>query len=52
MKTSTELRELLNRIDHRGYPAYKDTRGAWQFDGYLLSIDHPGETRRISNRAI
>ena len=40
MKTSTELRELLNRIDHRGYPAYKDTRGAWQFDGYLLSIDH------------
>ncbi len=40
MKTSTELRELLNRIDHRSYPAYKDTRGAWQFDGYLLSIDH------------
>lgn len=40
MKTSTELRELLNRIDHRGYPAYKDTRGAWQFDGYVLSIDH------------
>ncbi len=40
MKTSTELRELLNRIDHRGYPAYKDTRDAWQFDGYLLSIDH------------
>ena len=40
MKTSTELRELLNRIDHRGYPAYKDTRGAWQFEGYVLSIDH------------
>ena len=40
MKTSTELRELLNRIDHRSYPAYKDTRGSWQFDGYLLSIDH------------
>lgn len=40
MKTSTDLRELLNRIDHRGYPAYKDTRGSWQFDGYVLSIDH------------
>lgn len=40
MKTSAELRELLNRIDHKGYPAYKDTRGLWQFDGYVLSIDH------------
>ena len=40
MKTSTDLRELLNRIDHKGYPAYKDTRGAYQFDGYVLSIDH------------
>lgn len=40
MKTSTDLRDLLNRIDHRGYPAYKDTKGSWQFDGYVLSIDH------------
>ncbi|MEY8517719.1 ABC-ATPase domain-containing protein [Lachnospiraceae bacterium 29-84] len=40
MKSSVELRELLNRIDHRGYPAYKDTRGAYQFEGYILSIDH------------
>lgn len=40
MKTSADLRELLNRIDHKGYPAYKDTRGSWQFDGYVLSIDH------------
>ena len=40
MQTSTELRSLLNRIDHRGYPAYKDTRGAYQFPGYILSIDH------------
>lgn len=40
MKTSAELRDLLNRIDHRGYPAYKDTRGSWQFEGYTLSIDH------------
>lgn len=40
MKTSADLRELLNQIDHRGYPAYKDTRGSWQFEGYVLSIDH------------
>ena len=40
MQTSTELRSLLNRIDHRGYPAYKDTKGMYQFPGYVLSIDH------------
>ena len=40
MKTSTDLRDLLNRIDHKGYPAYKDTKGAWQFEGYVLNIDH------------
>nr|WP_294493265.1 ABC-ATPase domain-containing protein [uncultured Mediterraneibacter sp.] len=40
MQTSTELRNLLNRIDHRGYPAYKDTKGKYQFPGYVLSIDH------------
>lgn len=40
MKTATDLRELLNRIDHKSYPAYKDTRGAYSFDGYLMSIDH------------
>ena len=28
------------RIDHRGYPAYKDTKGKYQFDQYVLSIDH------------
>ena len=40
MQTSKELSELLARIDRRGYPAYKDTRGAWRFPGYVLSIDH------------
>lgn len=40
MQTSAELRNLLNRIDHRGYPAYKDTKGEYQFPGYCLSIDH------------
>ena len=40
METSTELRNLLHRIDHKGYPAYKDTKGTYQFQGYVLSIDH------------
>lgn len=40
MQTSTELKNLLNRIDHKGYPAYKDTKGMYQFPGYVLSIDH------------
>lgn len=40
MQTSAELKNLLNRIDHRGYPAYKDTKGEYKFPGYILSIDH------------
>ncbi len=40
MQSSTDLRNLLKRIDHRGYPAYKDTKGTYQFPGYVLSIDH------------
>ena len=40
MKRSEDLRELLNRIDRRSYPAYKDTAGKYQFPKYILSIDH------------
>lgn len=40
MQTSAELRNLLNRIDHKSYPAYKDTKGIYRFPGYTLSIDH------------
>lgn len=40
MQTAEDLRNLLNKIDHRGYPAYKDTKGQYQFRGYILSIDH------------
>lgn len=39
-QTSAELGTLLKRIDHKGYPAYKDTKGMYQFPGYVLSIDH------------
>ena len=40
MQSEAELRSLLSRIDHRGYPAYKDTKGQYRFQGYVLSIDH------------
>jgi predicted ABC-class ATPase len=40
MQTSTDLKNLLNRIDHKSYPAYKETKGIYQFPGYKLSIDH------------
>ena len=40
MQMAADLRNLLEKIDHRGYPAYKDTRGTYQFPQYILSIDH------------
>lgn len=40
MNTATELRTKLRNIDHRGYPAYKDLKGQYNFGDYVLSIDH------------
>lgn len=40
MQTSAELKNLLARIDRKGYTAYKDTKGTYQFPDYVLSIDH------------
>lgn len=40
MKSSEDLRQLLVSIDHRSYPAYKSTQGAYDFGSYVLSIDH------------
>ncbi|MBM6937727.1 ABC-ATPase domain-containing protein [Pseudoflavonifractor phocaeensis] len=40
MQTSAQLKELLARIDRKGYPAYKDTKGSYRFPEYVLSIDH------------
>ncbi|MCM1101938.1 MAG: ABC-ATPase domain-containing protein [Clostridium sp.] len=40
MKTSSELDRQLKAIDHRGYPAYKDLKGAYDFGDYIFSIDH------------
>lgn len=40
MKTSDDLKILLQRIDHKGYPAYKDTKGVYSFGKYILDIEH------------
>lgn len=40
MKQSADLKRLLTSIDHKSYPAYKDVRGAYDFNTYILSIDH------------
>lgn len=40
MKSSEDLRSRLRSIDHRGYPAYKDLKGEYDFGDYVLSIDH------------
>lgn len=40
MQSQTDLRNLLQRIDHKSYPAYKDTRGSYDFGKYTLCIDH------------
>lgn len=40
MKLFTELRSLLHSIDHKSYPAYKALAGGWQFEHFILFIDH------------
>lgn len=40
MKSASELDRQLKAIDHRGYPAYKDLKGTYDFGDYVLSIDH------------
>lgn len=34
------LRTLLKQIDGRGYKAYKELKGSYQFHGYRLTVDH------------
>lgn len=40
MKKASELAVLLKSIDHKGYPAYKSLAGSYDFQDYILSIDH------------
>ena len=34
------LRALLQQIDGRSYPAYRDLKGAWRIEDALLTLDH------------
>ncbi|MGL4772891.1 MAG: ABC-ATPase domain-containing protein [Clostridium sp.] len=41
MKNLNDLKKELNRIDGKGYKAYKDLQGEqYDFSDYILSIDH------------
>lgn len=40
MRSNRDLKNILERIDHKGYPAYKDTKGEYQFSNYVLDIEH------------
>jgi predicted ABC-class ATPase len=35
-----DLKRILGRIDGRGYKAYRDIRGTFDFPGFTLHIDH------------
>lgn len=40
MQQSTDLQNLLHSVHKKSYPAYKSLKGSYQFDNYILSIDH------------
>ena len=40
MKSASDLKRELDRINGRGYKSYKDLEGQYKFDNYVLSIDH------------
>jgi len=40
LKDHTDLRRELERLDGRGYPAYRDLTGVWAFPGFHLHLDH------------
>lgn len=40
MKNAEQLKQLLQAIDRKSYPAYKTVQGSYSFDNYSFSIDH------------
>lgn len=40
MRTAAALKGILNRIDGRGYKAYKEIEGKYDCEGYILLVDH------------
>ena len=45
MQTAEELKSLLDRIDHRGYPAYKGRRGSTISESIYCPLTMYRETR-------
>jgi predicted ABC-class ATPase len=39
MSSKEDLKAILSRIDEKGYKAYKETEGSFDFDGFILHID-------------
>jgi predicted ABC-class ATPase len=40
MRDKKELQKILKRIDGRGYKAYNDIKGIYDFEFFILHIDH------------
>ncbi|MBU7028614.1 MAG: ATPase, partial [Theionarchaea archaeon] len=40
MQTAQDLKRILQRIDGRGYKAYKDIQGGYTFTNDILLIDY------------
>ncbi len=40
VRNNSDLRNILRRIEGRGYKAYKDIEGTYEFGDFLLLIDH------------
>ena len=40
MQTARQLKDILRRIDRKGYKAYKQLEGTFNFNGFTLFVDH------------
>ncbi len=40
MRDEKELQKILKKIDGRGYKAYNDIKGVYNFEFFILYIDH------------
>jgi len=39
-RSAQDLFNLLSKIDHQGYKAYREISGSWSFENFMLFIDH------------
>lgn len=40
METKRKLRNMLDKIDRKSYPAYKELKGVYKFEEYIFTIEH------------